>query len=760
MPQSTSRAQQFQELATRGDHAGFEELWLETMDQAPSDVGAFLTGVESLESQGNFDKAGLYLTMLSPLLLELDLPREALRILRKMAAIAPGERGLRHGLLTAYRKLHPDHPRLESLLELSGIAEGKDIKEAVDRMDTFLGFAEGRYVFHPGGWNAGRVVEVDPVDGSLVIDFEEKRGHRISMEMAAKKTEFIHQDDIRAMKLDRMDRLKAIAEEDPVELVRCALRSRRGKGTLRDIKDRLAGDDARSVIPLKSWARWWSKTRSQVKAASDITITPGSNPTLELGEAGGSYADACLRDLRILTGGTRQIRYFRDLMKEALAHDDGDEAIINVANVLIADADSFSVGEQISLAFLLAEAQERWPAVTAPAELAPKHVLSDPQAILETLKDIPVSSHGVSAMLVLKETPGIRWLDFCAQVIKVGAPEPADHALHELVRAGATNLVRDTIDTVADRYRDNPRAFVWYLKAARSDKLPASVRRESDSVLLEKALVLHAHLAVAGIEKDLESEERLLGKELAKVFTARDYGIVRDAFTIATESESSNLAALLRNNRSLNADLRDRMMAHMFRTRPEAARAHPTEAHKVQDPLFDTGILYTTARSLLRKREEYERIVNHEIPENSVEIGRAASYGDLSENSEWTAAIEKQERLSKLADELKDGIGKARIIDNNLQHESDGVTLGSRITVTDSMGKDAEYTVLGPWDVDATRGFISYLSPLGMALIGNKVGDTIEVEVPSGRIAYVIKSLADGLADAETTPSASSSSSF
>ena len=168
------------------------------------------------------------------------------------------------------------------------------------------------------------------------------------------------------------------------------------------------------------------------------------------------------------------------------------------------------------------------------------------------------------------------------------------------------------------------------------------------------------------------------------------------------------------------------------------------------DPMFDPGVLYTTARALQAKRVEYEDVVNNQIPENAAEIGRAASHGDLSENSEWTAAIEKQERLTNLSEELAEGIQKARVIDGALHGDSGGqATLGSAVTVTDPQGTQRVYTILGPWDVDADRGFISYLSPLGRALIGHKAGDEVTLELPAGNVEYGVVSIAEGLAEAE-----------
>ncbi len=58
--------------------------------------------------------------------------------------------------------------------------------------------------------------------------------------------------------------------------------------------------------------------------------------------------------------------------------------------------------------------------------------------------------------------------------------------------------------------------------------------------------------------------------------------------------------------------------------------------------------------------------------------------------------------------------------------------------------------MLGPWDVNAERGFISYLSPIGRALIGHAKGETVGLDVAAGHVEFTITSTADGLADSES----------
>lgn len=740
MAADTQRVKQFRDLAERGDLQAFEQLWLDLVDSAPTDVETFLAAADVLESIGNRDKASLFLSTLASSLLEQSLHREALDILRQVAKISPHEHMLRENLLAAWRGVHGDNPKLETLIERSGLPETADFREAVRLLDIWLGFSPGDYIFHPAGWGAGRISEVDQDELTVLIDFEERKGHRMQMEMAAKVTETIEPNDLRAMRLDRAEELEEMAKEDPLELLRCGLRSRRGKATLRDLRDRLAG----TVIEAKAWSRWWQKARQLAKAASDISLTPGSNPTLELGaSADGGYTAACLRDLALTHDDGKRVRYLRDVMKEADAHEDGPQAIQRIAKALLGSngtADDMELAPRISLAFVLSEVARKLEDFEVPEAMRIANVLSDHDEVINVLPDLPITGHRTSALLVMKgEIPEAEWPAFCERVILRGEADTSDAALADLTRLGEKDRIRRLIQAIVARYREFPVAFLWYMKICRSKKLPKDAPRESDVSLLEKAIILTGELEVANIRrKDAEKVKTLKG--LMSAFVSKDYAIVRDAFTNATESEARSLGSLLRNCRSLKQDIHDRMLAAMFRTRPELGKRQDLNDDSVEgsNPIFDPAIIWCTEKALVRKRTEYEDVVNRQIPENAAEIGRAASYGDLSENAEWSAAIEKQTQLTKMSEELASDISKARLIDTKMV-QGEEVGLGSKVGVRTPDGDERQFTILGPWEVDVARGVISYQSPLGRAMIGKKVGQEAVVEVPSGQVRYQVE---------------------
>jgi len=129
------------------------------------------------------------------------------------------------------------------------------------------------------------------------------------------------------------------------------------------------------------------------------------------------------------------------------------------------------------------------------------------------------------------------------------------------------------------------------------------------------------------------------------------------------------------------------------------------------------------------------------IPENSADIGRAAAYGDLSENFEWTAAIEQQRQLTEKAAVMEAELKLAQPLEEQ-EVEADVVSPGSRVTY-ENEGKSQTIDILGPWDTG--EGIVSYHAPLAAGMLGGRAGDSLTVELPSGEISITIQSVQSAL---------------
>ena len=118
-------------------------------------------------------------------------------------------------------------------------------------------------------------------------------------------------------------------------------------------------------------------------------------------------------------------------------------------------------------------------------------------------------------------------------------------------------------------------------------------------------------------------------------------------------------------------------------------------------------------------------------------IEEARAHGDLSENAEYHAAKERQGQVEATIADIEDKLSRAQIIDPK-ELSGDKVVFGATVTLLDEDDKPVTYQIVGQTEADASKGRISYNSPIGRALIGRKVDEEVEVSVPAGDRYYVV----------------------
>lgn len=140
------------------------------------------------------------------------------------------------------------------------------------------------------------------------------------------------------------------------------------------------------------------------------------------------------------------------------------------------------------------------------------------------------------------------------------------------------------------------------------------------------------------------------------------------------------------------------------------------------------------------KSELYE-LENEQMPEIEKRIGAARAEGDLSENAEYHGARESQGLLQAKINLLRDKLSRADIVDMSTLPK-DQVVFGVTVKVKDlDFGDDEEFTLVGAGEEDYDVGKILVTSPLAQGLLGKKVGEKVEIEVPSGTNHFEILEL-------------------
>ena len=123
-------------------------------------------------------------------------------------------------------------------------------------------------------------------------------------------------------------------------------------------------------------------------------------------------------------------------------------------------------------------------------------------------------------------------------------------------------------------------------------------------------------------------------------------------------------------------------------------------------------------------------------------IKEAREQGDLSENAEYDAAKDEQRDIEARIEELEKLLKNVEVVGQD-EVDADTVGIGSRVKLYDvEMDEEVEYTIVGSTEADSLNGNISNESPVGAALIGSKVGETIVVETISGDLEFKILEIA------------------
>jgi transcription elongation factor GreA len=151
-----------------------------------------------------------------------------------------------------------------------------------------------------------------------------------------------------------------------------------------------------------------------------------------------------------------------------------------------------------------------------------------------------------------------------------------------------------------------------------------------------------------------------------------------------------------------------------------------------------TKVSYITEEGLQRLKGELDQLVSVERPSISRQIAEARDKGDLSENAEYEAAKEAQGMLELKISKLKDAIANSRIIDGS-KLDTERIQILNKIKIRNTQNNSTmQYTIVSDSEADLKQGKIAVSTPIARGLIGKKVGDHVEIRVPSGVIPFEI----------------------
>ena len=151
-----------------------------------------------------------------------------------------------------------------------------------------------------------------------------------------------------------------------------------------------------------------------------------------------------------------------------------------------------------------------------------------------------------------------------------------------------------------------------------------------------------------------------------------------------------------------------------------------------------TKVSYITEEGLHKLKLDLNQLISVERPAISKLIAEARDKGDLTENAEYEAAKEAQGMLEMKISKLQDVIANSRIMDGS-KIDTERIQIMNRIKIKNTRNNATmEYTIVSDNEADLKQGKIAVSTPIARGLLGKRVGDLVEIKVPSGIIPFEI----------------------
>ncbi|MBU6409780.1 MAG: GreA/GreB family elongation factor [Verrucomicrobia bacterium] len=588
-------------------------------------------------------------------------------------------------------------------------------------------------------WGFGKIRSVDTVFARFTIDFPGKAGHTMDLGFAAESLKAIPKDHIVARKANDLEGVRRLAAHH-LDLIKLVLNSFGGKATADQVQQTLTPE----VIP-DDWKKWWETARREMKKDGHFIVPGKKTEPIVYQAQETSLEERLLTDFRKARGLKARVAVAGEILK--MADDLTNKGA--VANEAVSALNSEIASHQRTQPAVALEAVFVREDLRAAAGLAPAaEEITEAQVWLQEnvkpgplLDQLPSARHA-RALESFKAAHPERWHEILIGSINVVPARLVREMAGLLVREGRLELLKDAVARLISQHGAGSELLLWFGR-----------ERNEDFVDILGPEVFRAMLTA--MERDQFNEKR--SNRL------RDF-IMEDQELLGELTASADIEVIKDLTRALQlSTVFDDMDKRSLLAR--LVKAHPAVQSLVSGEQTRQDATWLVSwESLERRRAEYQELVQKKIPANSREIAIARSYGDLRENHEYKAAKEMQKVLMRRKDELENQLARARGSDfSNVRTDIAGI--GTIVEATDLGGGQREtFTILGAWDSDPERGVISYLSPIGAALLNRKVGDEVEFDLHGGKHRHRIEKIgavrqARSGADAPAAPQPSSAAS-
>jgi transcription elongation GreA/GreB family factor len=595
-------------------------------------------------------------------------------------------------------------------LAAAGKIEGRQIESLV--LLTTSGFCMHR------SWGFGRITTVDTVFARFTIDFPGKPGHTMDLSFAADLLKPIAKDHILARKAADLEGLRQMAALNHLDLIKLVLNSYGGKAALDQIQQVLVPD-----VIADDWKKWWETARHEMKKDGHFVVPTKKTEPIVYQVEETSLQDRLLADFRAARGLKARVAVTAEIVKSVADLTNKETAATEVITALNAEIPSH-VRTQTAVALEAIFAREDLVAATGltptPGEVTSEQIWNQEGVKFGTIMEsMPAAKHR-RTLESFKAAQPERWSEVLRGALNMVSAKLCKEFAGLLAHHDKLNELKETLARLISQHAASSELLLWFGKE-RGDAFADILGPEVFRAML------------TAMERDQFNEKR---SNRLREFMLDDQELISDLTATADLEVIKDLTRALQLSPVFDDMDKRSLLARIVKRHPSVQSLVSGDQTNRQE-----SVLHVSWESLERRKNEYTELVQKKIPANSREIALARSYGDLRENHEYKAAKEMQKVLMRRKEELEAQLTRSRGTDFT-NARTDVVSIGTIVQATDLESNESEtFTILGAWDFDADKGLISYLTPVGQALLNKKVGEEVEFEVHGARHRHRIEKI-------------------
>jgi transcription elongation GreA/GreB family factor len=624
-------------------------------------------------------------------------------------------------------KRYGDEPWLPVLKTRAGLDTSNSVT-AILEFDRLRRFTRGHVVYHAAGWGEGAIEDFTPASQEVTVAFATGRREAFPLDTVLSRFKPLDPQDLRAMKLQRMEILKGEAEKDPSALIRRAATLYRGTIGSQELKKELSP----AIVSEKDWPTFWK--RAKTAAAKDPWLKvegSATRPTFVMRDKPVGLVDEATVALGHANDFGQRVGVIRDYLARS-EDPDVHEQILGLAKKIVEQAieEKKATHAHILDGILLLEEHGHRASVPAAQEVRALLVKEDGSLRPAAIDRLATQASREHAIELLPQALGDNWSEQCVVTLLEWPNSVLENVVDKLVSQNHGALCLSLWDKVAPYPKRYP-VLTYLLGKLYGDGVFEGQENCPSAVAMGRVMLHLARILNEDRKKNL-LHSRLLGR-LTSLLTGKRGLLNRSIDGISRDDLGHYVGILKRSGDDFPqeiVDLIDRAVADNY----------PDLHAKPELPFWERDQIYTTREGLRRIKEDYRVLVEDKIPANSKAIGAAASLGDLSENSEWESAMEEQRNLTGRAQDMDQQIRSARLIEEQ-DVPNDRIAPGVRVTLREeATGKQLVYRVLGPWDVTDDHT-INYLAPIAQGLLGKSLGEVAEMPGTNGTKRVVVEAI-------------------